>query len=90
MQRSKPERLVDAVLGDAVIAMLDGDDDISTVRLVGVLKSMAQTEQNAERREAVMMAIQEVEATLPRLSNTRDAAIQAFNAEPSPDSGRKH
>ncbi len=70
--------------------MLDGDDDISTVRLVGVLKSMAQTEQNAERREAVMMAIQEVEATLPRLSNTRDAAIQAFNAEPSPDSGRKH
>lgn len=90
MQRSKPERLVDVVLGDAVIAMLDGDDDISTVRLVGVLKSMTQTEQNAERREAVMMAIQEVEATLPRLSNTRDAAILAFNDEPSPDSGRKH
>ena len=90
MQRSKSERLVDIVLGDAVIAMLDSGDDIGAVRLIGVLKSMTKIEQNAERLEAIMMAIHEVEATLPQVSSSRDAAILAFNAEPAPDNGRKH
>lgn len=90
MQRSKSEKLVDVVLGDAVIAMLDSGDDIGAVRLIGVLKSMTKTEQNTERLEAIMMAIHEVEATLPQVSSSRDAAILAFNAEPAPDNGRKH
>jgi len=90
MQRSKSERLVDIVLGDAVIAMLDSGDDIGAVRLIGVLKSMTKIEQNAERLEAIMMAIHEVEATLPQVSSSRDAAILAFNAESAPDNGRKH
>ncbi|KQN46567.1 hypothetical protein ASE93_14985 [Serratia sp. Leaf50] len=60
MNRNDDEKLIDIVMGKAVLAMLHGGGPVSTAALVAELKSMAVNEKNALRQRACEKAITEV------------------------------
>lgn len=62
MHRTKLERLTEIILGDAVLALLDSGSRIGADTVRTQLNMMLKRERNAERTEAIRMALDELQA----------------------------
>ncbi|MGK9175725.1 hypothetical protein KXR87_21315 [Yokenella regensburgei] len=57
MSKNDKEKLVDTVMGEAVLSILESDDDVSFDALIGQLQESLSAESNDERQEALRSAI---------------------------------
>ncbi|WP_333871738.1 hypothetical protein [Kosakonia cowanii] len=57
MSKNESDKLVDTVMGEAVLALLDSDDDVSFDALIGQLQESLMSEADSTRREALQSAI---------------------------------
>ncbi|VYT80601.1 hypothetical protein [Metakosakonia massiliensis] len=57
MSKNDKDKLVDTVMGEAVLSLLDSDDDVSFDALIGQLQVSLSAETNGERQEAYRTAI---------------------------------
>ncbi|WP_194205824.1 hypothetical protein [Superficieibacter sp. 1612_C1] len=60
------KKLTDIILGEAVIKILDSDEPVSFEALLTELESMLMAERIAERKKAILSAINLVKANLPK------------------------
>jgi len=61
---NKKEKLSEILIGEAVLALLEGDEAISWRALLDKLQHNMATGMDEERRQAAMLAIQEVKAEM--------------------------
>lgn len=61
MHRTQLERMTEVVLGDAVLALLDSEIRIGVNTLRAQLSAMITAEPDAERQEAIRMALAEMQ-----------------------------
>jgi len=61
MHRTQLERLTEIVLGDAVLTLLDSEIRIGVITLRAQLNAMITAEPDAERQEAIRMALAEMQ-----------------------------
>jgi hypothetical protein len=80
MNNADLTRLADVVLGEAVVALLSSEDHISADGVARQLRAMNSDETNPERREAIAMALGEVQTEFIQSRESRDAAVLAFGA----------
>lgn len=83
------EKLIEQVIGEAVTALLDAEDRINGRTLASRLSSMLASEQHAQRREALMLALTEIRAEFSSAREPQDAAVMAFGQSVS-DGRKKH
>ncbi len=57
MSKNDKEKLVDTVMGEAVLSILESDDDVSFDALIGQLQESLSAEHDGERQEALRTAI---------------------------------
>ncbi|MDF7760723.1 hypothetical protein PU683_14460 [Kosakonia cowanii] len=57
MSKNESDKLVDTVMGEAVLALLDSDDDVSFDALIGQLQESLMSEVDSTRRKALQIAI---------------------------------
>lgn len=57
MSKNDKEKLVDTVMGEAVLSILESEDDVSFDALIGQLQEALSTEHDGERQEALRTAI---------------------------------
>lgn len=57
MSKNDKERLVDTIMGEAVLHLLENDDNVSFDALIGQLQENLQNETDRERRDAYRTAI---------------------------------
>ncbi|WP_318363799.1 hypothetical protein [Enterobacter sp.] len=57
MSKNDKERLVDTIMGEAVLHLLENDDNVSFDALIGQLQENLQNETDRERRDAFRTAI---------------------------------
>lgn len=89
MHRNRMNKLTDIVLGEAVVMLLDRDDSLTATSVATRLKAMATGETDPARREAIMLALGEVQAELSRSRESRDATALAFDPSQPPGHGKK-
>lgn len=67
MSKNETDKLVDSVMGEAVLALLESDDDVSFDALIGQLQEYMLDEMDTARRKAFQTAINGVHhyKTLP-------------------------
>lgn len=65
MSQSDKEKLIDIVIGEAVVALLDSDSQIKGSALIAKLHSMAASTSDHLRKEAILEAIAEIVVELP-------------------------
>ncbi len=97
MNRNEDEKLIDIMMGKAVLAMLHGGGPVSTAALVTQLQAMAADETHESRKRACELAIAEVRnsATAARQSTTfkvrgSDNVGHIFSSEGPSDDKKKH
>lgn len=81
MHRSKIEKLMDYVIGEAVATLLDQNADISAAALAAHLQTMAATECDSDRIQALKLALAEINTgsspvrpvVAPQVYNLNDA-----------------
>lgn len=78
MKKTDLTRLADIVLGEAVVALLSSVDSISPDSVARQLRSMDASERVPERREAIAMALGEVQTEFEQSRESRNAAGLAF------------
>lgn len=61
MHRTQLERLTEIVLGDSVLALLDSEIRIGVNTVRAQLNAMISVEPDAERQEAIRMALAEMQ-----------------------------
>ena len=89
MKNTKPIRLADVMLGEAAVALLGNEDVISADNLARQLCAMADCEAIPERREAIALALGELQTEFMQSRESRDAAVLAFGALSAPNSDGK-
>jgi len=89
MKNTDLTRLADVVLGEAVVALLSTEDGISADTVARHLRVMASGETSPERREAIALALGEVQTEFIQSREGRDAAVLAFAALTGSGSERK-
>lgn len=57
MSKNDKERLVDTIMGEAVLHLLENDDNVSFDALIGQLQENLQSETDREKRDAYRTAI---------------------------------
>ena len=80
MKNTDLTRLADVVLGEAVVVLLSNEDVISAESVARQLRAMESGETTAVRREAIAMALGEVQTEFIQSRESRDAAVLAFGA----------
>ncbi len=97
MNRNDDEKLIDIMMGKAVLAMLHGGGPVSTAALITQLQSLATEEKNESRKRACELAIVEVRnsATANRQHTTfkvrgSDNVGHIFSSEGPSDDKKKH
>lgn len=89
MKNTDFKRLADVVLGEAVVALLSNEDSISADSLARQLRIMHSGETTPEKREALALALGEVQTEFIQSREGRDAAVLAFGTITTPDSSSK-
>lgn len=98
MLKNFKERLVDVVMGEAILELVEADKPISVASLVTQLKEDLLLEESAARREAIQAAIGEVyqKAHLRKtaekkvLWHARAEERPSFNSDPPAPDVKKH
>lgn len=97
MYKDKEETLTDIVLGEAVMALLNNDDLISSTSILKVLQSMASVEREPSRQRACRQAMEELRNYSANESDNvnydrpgRDDMSHLFTQEAPPDGTNKH
>ncbi|MBV4366015.1 hypothetical protein ACMGGR_16155 [Erwinia sp. BNK-24-b] len=97
MYRNDEEKLVDIVLGEAVLALLKGDAAINNAALIRQLQAMSAVEKNATRQRACRQAITDVRNNIKSGSNRytheirdTDNVTHLFTSEGPPNGTKKH
>ncbi|MGB9097912.1 hypothetical protein [Erwinia sp.] len=97
MDRNEEEKLIDILLGEAVLVLLKEEAAISNAALIKQLKLLSVTETHVLRQRAYRLAINEVRNyTSADISVTshdvrdRDHKRHLFNHEGPPDGTKKH
>ncbi|WLI77255.1 hypothetical protein Q5705_01445 [Kosakonia sp. H02] len=57
MSKNESDKLVDTVMGEAVLTLLESDDDVSYDALIGQLQAFLRDESDNDRRKAFQTAI---------------------------------
>ena len=57
MSKNEKEKRVDTVIGEAILSLLESDDDVSFDALIGQLQENLSAEANGDRQEAIRTAI---------------------------------
>ena len=78
-------RLADVMLGEAVVTLLRNEDDICADSVVQQLRSMANTEAEPDRREALALALGQVLSEYTQSRGSRDATVLALNVPSDSD-----
>ncbi|MCW1877864.1 hypothetical protein OMR58_25860 [Erwinia sp. INIA-01] len=60
MYRSKEEKLVDTILGEAILMLLERGSTIGSTALIAILDGMSKQEKNPERNQAIVTAMNDV------------------------------
>lgn len=89
MKNTDLTRLADVVLGEAVVALLSSEDSISADSIVRQLRIMHSGEITPKKREALALALGEVQTEFIQSRESRDAAVLGFDASTTPDSSTK-
>ena len=89
MKNTDLTRLADVVLGEAVAALLSNENGISAESVVRQLRSMGNDDTTTERREAIALALGELQTEFIQSRGSRDAAVLASGALTEPDSDGK-
>ncbi|MGP3592048.1 hypothetical protein [Vagococcus sp. WN89Y] len=78
MSKNETDKLVDSVMGEAVLALLESDDDVSFDALIGQLQEYMLDETDTARRKAFQTAINGVHhyKTQPPLSRRSKGSLQ--------------
>lgn len=78
MSKNDKDRLVDRVMGEAVMSLLEMDDSVSFDALIGQLQESLQQESDQVRREAFRLAINDVHQfkTLPENGSSPSRALK--------------
>ena len=82
-------RLADVMLGEAVVALLSNENGISADSVVRQLRSMGNDDTTTERREAIALALGELQTEFIQSCGSCDAAVLASGALTEPDSDGK-
>lgn len=97
MYRNNEEKLIDIVLGEAVLALLKKDAVINNAALIRQLQAMAAVEKSAVRHRAFKQAILDVRDNIKSGSNRYTHEIRdidnvkhLFTSEGPPDGSKKH
>lgn len=64
MSPDEDEKQADMMIGEAVIALIDGDVPVTSASLLMKLQSLLMTENDARRKKAIFCAIREVRTAL--------------------------
>ena len=97
MYRNDDEKLIDIVLGEAVLVLLKTDATINNAALIRQLQAMAAVEKSAARHRACKQAIIVVRNNI-KTGNNRytheirdvDNVTHLFTSEGPPDGTKKH
>ncbi|RRZ93573.1 hypothetical protein [Erwinia sp. 198] len=97
MYRNDDEKLIDIVLGEAVLVLLKTDATINNAALIRQLQAMAAVEKSAARHRACKQAITDVRNNI-KTGNNRytheirdvDNVTHLFTSEGPPDGTKKH
>ncbi|AIR86177.1 hypothetical protein [Pantoea rwandensis] len=89
MKNNDLKRLADVVLGEAVVALLSIDDGISADSVARQLRAMGSSETTKDRREAIALALGEVQTEFIQSREGLDAAVLALGALNGPSSSTK-
>lgn len=91
MYKNENEKLIDILLGEAVMVLLRDDAAISNAALIKQLQAMAMRETDVVRQRACRRAVSVIRS---HLSADRDGArndsLHSFNSEGPEDGTRKH
>ncbi|WP_380184723.1 hypothetical protein [Kalamiella sp. sgz302252] len=97
MYRNDEEKLIDIILGEAVLALLKSDAAINNAALIRQLQAMAAVEKSAARHRACKQAILDVRNNIKSGSNRytheirdMDNVTHLFTSEGPPDGTKKH
>ncbi|WP_075182105.1 hypothetical protein [Pantoea sp. 1.19] len=97
MYRSDEEKLIDTILGEAVIALLKGGGAINNAILIRQLQNMAASEKDPARQQACKQAIAEVRNNMTATRNRttheivdRDNVRHLFTSDGPPEGTKKH
>lgn len=86
MNNTDLKRIADVVLGEAVVALLSNEDSISADSLARQLRIMHSGATTPVKREALAMALGEVQTEFIQSRESRGAAVLALDASTTPDS----
>lgn len=100
MSKNDVDKLVDAVMGEAVLSLLESVDEVSFDALITQLQENLTDETDSERREAFRSAINGVHhfrnqpvplmPSADHLSIHRQSSLSAFAGSSSASKQRKH
>lgn len=97
MYRSEDEKLIDTLMGEAVITLLKSQKTISMQRLLAQLELMATGAGEGKRKDSCEQLINEIRSGLnqrkPQTTyeiRSTDNVRHFFNAEGPPDDRKKH
>ncbi|OON41383.1 hypothetical protein BTJ39_05325 [Izhakiella australiensis] len=98
MNRSDDDKLIDKLIGEAVMTLLESEGPVNSRALTDELRRMAAQEQNLMRRESILRATREVKQSIDayRHQTARDAAGQqngprsVFDHHSAGSGSRKH
>lgn len=97
MYRSEDEKLTDAIMGEAVIALLKSNKTISVQRLLSQLQLMVTAAHDSRRKNACEQLINEIRHGMSERSKQNTYEIRStdnvrhfFHAEGPPDDHKKH
>ncbi|RPD94641.1 hypothetical protein BBB56_20255 [Candidatus Pantoea deserta] len=97
MYKSNDERLTDILIGEATMELILSGQAVSSRALKEILQRMAEQEQDEERHQALMRALNEVQQNLNTQSDQSRVALRDrnntehhFKGEAIPGDKRKH
>ncbi|WP_338563928.1 hypothetical protein [Erwinia sp. E_sp_B04_7] len=92
MYKNEDEKLIDILLGEAVMVLLKDDAAISNAALIRQLQAMASAESDTVRQRACRRAISEVRSYMAadHESNKHENMTHMFSSEGPPDGTKKH
>lgn len=90
MYRSKTEKLVDHVLGEAVLGLLSESAPVSDATVAVRLMEMAARETHPDRAEALRLVLHEVRAALPGARLVQSPEPLFMTVDVPPPGTRRH
>lgn len=97
MYKSNDERLTDILIGEAILSLLQSGKAVSSRALMDALQRMAEQEEDEDRQQGLLRAINEVQQNLNVQTGQTRVTLRDrhngehhFKGEPVPGDKRKH